>query len=53
MMPLGNNNDFNHIPVVWETKLPIYLFLLECIILMRYSSLNCPNENNFALPMFD
>lgn len=52
-MPISINSDFNNIPVVLETKLPIYLFLLECIIRITYPSLNCPTENTFALQMLD
>lgn len=48
-MPISSNNDFNNIPMVLETKLPIYLLLLECTVLMMYTGLNCPTENIFIL----
>lgn len=52
-MPISNNNDINNISAVLETKLPIYLLLLECTILTWYTSLNCPTKNTFALQMLD
>lgn len=52
-MPISINNNFNNIPVVLETKLPIYLFLLECIIRIMYPSLSYPTENSFVLQMLD
>lgn len=52
-MPISNNTDFNNISVALETKLPIYLLLLECTKLTMCASLNCPTENTFALQMLD
>lgn len=51
-MPISNN-DFNNISMALETKLPIYLLLLECAKLTMCASLNCPIKNTFALQMLD
>ena len=43
----------DNIPMVLETKLSIFLLLLECIILAMYPNLNCQAEHSFALQMLD
>lgn len=43
MISISNNNDFNNIPVVLETKVSIYLLLLECIILTDVSKSELPD----------
>ena len=53
IVPMNNNNDFNNTPVVLDTKLSTYLLLLDCTMLMMYTSPNCPTENTFTLQMLD